>query len=147
MFLCFKNIYVARAIPIGTETDNYQGKTRPLRSSNPNVNLFPPRLLTHMLKCPIQTFRKHIQRHDSITFLGSLFSVPHHSEQFSITSHLNLLWHNLKPPSLILLLLPGEEAKPHLTTTSFQITVRVVRSPLSHLFSRLHHPSSLSHSS
>jgi len=40
-----------------------------------------------------------------------------------IVSNLNLLWCNSRPLTLNLLLLPGAEADPHLTTTSFQAVV------------------------
>ncbi len=67
---------------------------------------------------------------DSPTSLASAFQylTTPSEKKFFLISNLNLPWQNLRPLLLILSLLPecqtttvGEEADPHLTTTSFQV--------------------------
>ena len=65
-----------------------------------------------------------------------------------LISNLNLPWHNLRPLPLILSLLPGSRAQPLLPSPQppFRMLQTAINFPLSLLFSRLSHPSSLSHS-
>ena len=64
---------------------------------------------------------------DSATSLGSLFQclTTLLENNFFLISNLNLPWHNLRPFPLVLSLLPGEVADPHLTMTSLQAVVEI----------------------
>ena len=59
------------------------------------------------------------------TSLGRMFQylTTLSEKKFFITSNLNLAWYNSRPSPLVVSLLPGEEADPHLTPASFQVIV------------------------
>ena len=66
---------------------------------------------------------------DYTTSLGSPFQcLTIFSEKYFLTSNLNLSWLNLRPSPLLLvtiLIYTGEEADPHITTTSLQVVEEI----------------------
>ena len=104
---------------------NHEGWKRPLRSHSPATNPCPPCPLTTSLSATFAPFLNTSMSSDSTTSLGRLFqhltTLP--ENKFFLISNPNLPWHNLRPFPLILSLLPGEEANPHLTSVSFQAVV------------------------
>ena len=106
--------------------------------------------LHHIPQCDISPFPKHLQRWWFHHLPTQPIPMPHHSSEnnFFLIFNLNLLWRNLWPFLLVLFPSLPVTWEMRLTSTSprppFRQLYRVIRSPLSLLFSRLSNPSSFS---